>query len=72
MASDKFVVLDTAPTGHTLLMLDATGSYHREVERQMGTSAHFAEIAHVKDYADTFAILPLLAEDPWVFPLFVR
>ncbi|HCF51232.1 MAG TPA: arsenical pump-driving ATPase, partial [Syntrophomonas sp.] len=27
---------DTAPTGHTLLLLDATQSYHREVQRTKG------------------------------------
>ena len=31
---DAFVVLDTAPTGHTLLLLDATEAYHREVARK--------------------------------------
>ena len=31
---DTFVVLDTAPTGHTLLLLDATESYHREIARK--------------------------------------
>ena len=35
-ASRKFVVMDTAPTGHTLLLLDATGAYHRDVMRQTG------------------------------------
>lgn len=35
-ARRRFVVMDTAPTGHTLLLLDATGSYHRDVVRQLG------------------------------------
>jgi arsenite-transporting ATPase len=33
---DGFVVLDTAPTGHTLLLLDAAEAYHREVLRTRG------------------------------------
>ncbi len=32
--NDGFVVLDTAPTGHTLLLLDASEAYHRELQRQ--------------------------------------
>lgn len=32
-ASAQFVVLDTAPTGHTLLLLDTAGAYHRELTR---------------------------------------
>jgi arsenite-transporting ATPase len=32
--TDRFVVLDTAPTGHTILLLDAALAYHREVQRQ--------------------------------------
>ena len=31
---DRFVVLDTAPTGHTILLLDSALAYHREVLRQ--------------------------------------
>ncbi len=33
---DGFVVLDTAPTGHTILLLDAAEAYHREVLRTQG------------------------------------
>lgn len=35
-ADDEIVVIDTAPTGHTLLLLDSTLSYHKEVERTQG------------------------------------
>jgi arsenite-transporting ATPase len=33
--TEGFVVIDTAPTGHTLLLLDAAETYHREVSRSM-------------------------------------
>ena len=36
-ARGAFVVMDTAPTGHTLLLLDATGAYHRQMTQDMGT-----------------------------------
>lgn len=31
--NDRFVVIDTAPTGHTILLMDATEAYHREIAR---------------------------------------
>lgn len=62
-AKNKFVVLDTAPTGHTLLLLDATGSYHREVSRQMGTTMHFVTpMMKLQDPAQTKVLLVTLAE----------
>ena len=35
-ARDDFVVIDTAPTGHTLLLLDVTGAFHRQVIQDVG------------------------------------
>jgi arsenite-transporting ATPase len=63
-AGKKFVVMDTAPTGHTLLLLDATGAYHREVARQMGKSAgHFTTpMMQLQDPKQTKVLIVTLAE----------
>lgn len=59
----KFVVVDTAPTGHTLLLLDATGSYHREITRQMGAGARFTTpLMRLQNPDDTKVLLVTLAE----------
>jgi arsenite-transporting ATPase len=65
-AGKKFVVMDTAPTGHTLLLLDATGAYHRDVARQMdkaGIGGHFVTpMMQLQDQKKTKVILVTLAE----------
>ncbi|WP_405177904.1 arsenical pump-driving ATPase [Nocardia sp. NBC_01377] len=59
----RFVIVDTAPTGHTLLLLDATGSYHREVARQMGEHQSFTTpLMRLQDPAQTKIVLVTLAE----------
>lgn len=62
-AGQKFVVMDTAPTGHTLLLLDATGAYHREVSRQMGSNTHYlTPMMQLQDPKQTKVLLVTLAE----------
>ncbi len=63
-AGKKFVVMDTAPTGHTLLLLDATGAYHRDIERQMqGTNMHFTTpMMQLQDPKKTKVLIVTLAE----------
>jgi len=63
-AGKKFVVMDTAPTGHTLLLLDATGAYHREISRQMsGKDLHFTTpMMQLQDSKQTKVLLVTLAE----------
>jgi arsenite/tail-anchored protein-transporting ATPase len=57
------VVVDTAPTGHTLLLLDATGSYHRDVARNMGGNLNFTTpLMRLQDPEETKVILITLAE----------
>lgn len=64
-AEDGFVVLDTAPTGHTLLLLDAAESYHREVARTQGNhipAAVRALLPRLRDGRFTKMLLVTLAE----------
>jgi arsenite-transporting ATPase len=62
-AGKKFVVMDTAPTGHTLLLLDATGAYHRDVARQMGANAHLTTpMMQLQDAKRTKVLIVTLAE----------
>ena len=59
-----FVVIDTAPTGHTLLLLDATEAYHREVERSKGQvpEAVRALLPRLRDPEATRVLLVTLPE----------
>lgn len=63
--TNRFVVLDTAPTGHTLLLLDASESYQRELERQ-ARSTQPEEVLHLserlRDPAFTHILLVTLPE----------
>ncbi len=60
----SFVVMDTAPTGHTLLLLDATGAYHREIARQLGNSGKrfVTPMMQLQDPQQTKVIIVTLAE----------
>ncbi|WP_421249335.1 arsenical pump-driving ATPase [Aeromonas sp. 603359] len=63
-AGKRFVVMDTAPTGHTLLLLDATGAYHREIARQMGSKGlHFTTpMMQLQDPKQTKVLIVTLPE----------
>lgn len=63
-AGKRFVVMDTAPTGHTLLLLDATGAYHREIARQMGSKGlHFTTpMMQLQDSKQTKVLIVTLPE----------
>lgn len=57
------VVLDTAPTGHTLLLLDATGAYHREIMRSRKTAAQLTTpLMMLQDRALTRILIVALPE----------
>lgn len=63
--TDRFVVLDTAPTGHTLLLLDASEAYQRELERQVRSTQPeevLKLLARLRDPAFTRILLVTLPE----------
>ena len=61
---DAFVVLDTAPTGHTVLLLDATEAYHREVARKASDMPEEVRnlLPHLRDASFTRVLLVTLPE----------
>lgn len=62
--ADRFVILDTAPTGHTLLLLDASEAYHREVARTASDTPAFVRelLPRLRDAAFTRVLLVTLPE----------
>jgi arsenite-transporting ATPase len=60
----QFVVLDTAPTGHTILLLDAALAYHREVTRQSSQMPESVEqlLPRLRDPGFTRVLLVTLPE----------
>lgn len=64
-ARSAFVVLDTAPTGHSLLLMDAAGAYHRQTLRDFaghGSGRMTTPLMRLQDGAYTRIILVTLPE----------
>ena len=64
-ARGAFVVLDTAPTGHTLLLMDATGAYHRQMTREFeasGAARMVTPLMRLQDPACTRIVIVTLPE----------
>ncbi len=64
-ARSAFVVLDTAPTGHSMLLMDATGAYHRQMMHELeghGSARLITPLMRLQDAAYTKIILVTLPE----------
>jgi len=64
-ARTAFVVLDTAPTGHSMLLMDATGAYHRQMTREFeghGAARIVTPLMRLQDASYTRIILVTLPE----------
>lgn len=63
-ADSEVVVIDTAPTGHTLLLLDSTESYNTEIEKNQGNVPESAKklLPRLKNSDETEVLIVTLAE----------
>lgn len=63
-AEDEIVVIDTAPTGHTLLLLDAAHAYHKEIERSSGEVPAAVQrlLPRLRNPEETSVVIVTLAE----------
>ena len=68
-AENEIVVIDTAPTGHTLLLLDSTQSYHKEVKRTQGDIPESVKklLPRLRNSDETEVIIVTLAETTPVY-----
>lgn len=68
-SENEVVVIDTAPTGHTLLLLDSTQSYHREIQRSQGDIPESVKqlLPKLRDEKETEVIIVTLAETTPVY-----
>lgn len=68
-SENEVVVIDTAPTGHTLLLLDSTQSYHREIQRSEGDIPESVKklLPTLRNEKETEVIIVTLAETTPVF-----
>lgn len=63
-SEEEIVVIDTAPTGHTLLLLDATQEYHKEIARSSGVIPDSVQhlLPRLRDPKETSVVIVTLAE----------
>ena len=63
-ADGQIAVIDTAPTGHTLLLLDATQSYHKQIQKSQGDIPESVKrlLPRLRNAAETEVVIVTLPE----------